>query len=218
MTKKYFPICLDVQGRKCLVAGGGAVGARKAASLEKCGAEVRVVSPVFSEKFTPLKNRISCIQKPYDPSDLDGMFLVMAATDQPDLNKKIARDAAERGILCNIADGPGLSAFILPSVIRRGDLTIAVSTSGTSPAFAKKLRKRLEEQFGEEHADFLHLMGKIRKRLVEEDHDPEQHKRIFTDLINSDLPALIKTGNTKAVDTLLAGILGRDFPFEGIRP
>ena len=216
MTEKYFPVCLDVQRKKCLVAGGGGVGARKAASLEACGAQVTVISPFFSQGFTPLKPAITCIKRSYMPSDLDGIFLVMAATNQADLNREIALDATDRGILCNIADAPDLSTFTIPSVIRQGALTLTISTSGTSPAFAKKLRKELEHQFGKEYADFLSLMGKIRKRLIKKEHAPQQHKKLFMDLIDNNLLSLVKTGDSATIDALLVHLLGQDFSLQDL--
>lgn len=217
---KYYPICLDVAGKSCLVVGGGSVGARKALTLAKCGARVNVVSPLFSDQFTITLDHntirdidaIHCIKKPYESKDLDSIFLVIGATDSARVNRQIAKDAQERQILCNIADFPEGSSFILPSIVQRGDLVITVSTSGNSPALAKKLRKELELQFGEEYATFLMLMGNIRKRLLARDHSPDTHASIFRELVNSDLLEKIASDDNEGIDKTLKQILGSNVP------
>jgi precorrin-2 dehydrogenase/sirohydrochlorin ferrochelatase len=136
------------------------------------------------------------------------MFLVMGATDDEMLNRRIHSDAERLKILCNIADRPELCNFILPAVVQRGDLVITVSTSGRSPALAKKLRKDLQVQFGDEYTVFLDLMGAIRQRLLAEAHAPEEHKPIFERLVRSDILAWIREGRWSDIDRLLAEILG----------
>jgi precorrin-2 dehydrogenase / sirohydrochlorin ferrochelatase len=207
---KYYPVNLDIRHQSCLVVGGGAVGTRKVKTLLGCGAAVTVVSPEVTNSLMALagENRISLKQRPYQASDLEDVFLVIGATDNMDLNRAIHQDARKQGKLCNIADQPDLCNFILPSVIERGDLIIAISTSGKSPAFAKKLRKQLEAQFGPEYAEFLKLMGTVRKILLERDHDPEAHRRIFENLVDQGLLESIRDGNTAHIDSLLKALLG----------
>ncbi len=207
---KYYPVNLDIRHQSCLVVGGGTVGTRKVKTLLGCGAAVTVVSPEVTNSLMALagENRISLKQRPYQASDLEDVFLVIGATDNMDLNRAIHQDARKQGKLCNIADQPDLCNFILPSVIERGDLIIAISTSGKSPAFAKKLRKQLEAQFGPEYAEFLKLMGTVRKILLERDHDPEAHRRIFENLVDQGLLESIRDGNTAHIDSLLKALLG----------
>jgi precorrin-2 dehydrogenase/sirohydrochlorin ferrochelatase len=207
---KYYPVNLDIRHQSCLVVGGGTVGTRKVKTLLGCGAKVTVVSPEVTNALLALagEHRISLEQRPYQASDLEGVFLVIGATDNMDLNRAIHHDARKQGKLCNIADQPDLCNFILPSVIERGDLIIAISTSGKSPAFAKKLRKQLEAQFGPEYAEFLKLMGAVRKILLERDHDPEAHRRIFKNLVDQGLLESIRDGNTAHIDSLLKSLLG----------
>ncbi|MBW2492639.1 MAG: bifunctional precorrin-2 dehydrogenase/sirohydrochlorin ferrochelatase, partial [Deltaproteobacteria bacterium] len=145
--------------------GGGSVGTRKVLTLLACGANVTVVSTAVTEKLHQLSNNgvIKLKERPFRTTDLDNRFLVVGATDNQELNFKIHAEAEHRGMLCNIADRPEVCNFILPSIVNRGDLIIAISTSGKSPAFAKKLRKHLEKEFGDEYAEFLNLMGAIRK-------------------------------------------------------
>ncbi len=212
----YYPIYLDIKNRKCLVVGGGAVAARKAETLAKCGAIVMVVSPDFTESLHEIEKRsaVTLVCRPYESSDLDGKFLVIGATNDEELNRNISADAQKRNMLCNIADVPDICNFILPSIICRGDFSIAISTSGKSPAFAKKLRKDLEKTFGEEYARFLTLMGAVRNKLLAEKHAPEAHKPLFEKLINSGLIDLIKNNRTEDINRLLDEILGSGYDYE----
>ncbi len=213
---KYYPVNLDIRNRKCLVVGGGAVGTRKVMTLLDCGAKVTVVSTDVAEKLQELSDSdiIKLEKRPFQISDLDEMFLVMGATDNQEINREIHSEAERLGILCNIADRPEDCNFILPAIVNRGDLIIAISTSGKSPAFAKKMRKDLEKKFGTEYAEFLKLMGEIRNKLLSEDHEPEAHKHLFEQLIKRDLVEMIKDRDIAAVNLLLFEILGEGYIFD----
>jgi precorrin-2 dehydrogenase/sirohydrochlorin ferrochelatase len=215
---RYYPVCLDLRNRNCLVVGGGSVGTRKVATLLDCGAKVTVVSPEATPRLTFLADNHSIlwIRRSFKSSDLDRIFLVIGATNDESLNLQISHEAEKNNILCNIADHPAACNFILPSVISRGDLCIAVSTSGKSPAYAKKLRHDLEDKFGSEHADFLHLMGALRKLLLEQEHTPEEHKPIFEKLIHSNIIALIKDRDEEGIDALLNDILGPGYKYDAL--
>jgi precorrin-2 dehydrogenase/sirohydrochlorin ferrochelatase len=210
---RYYPIQLDILNRPCLVVGGGAVGTRKVKALLACGARVTVVSPEATTELqeTAAQGRITLHRREYAGTDLDDIFLVIGATDREDLNRQVRSDAERRRILCNIADQPDKCNFILPAVIERGDLVITVSTSGRSPAMAKKLRRSLGRQFGEEYAVLLKLLGAIRRRLLAEAHAPEAHKPLFEEIVDSDILDLIRAGQTAEVDSLLAAVLGEGF-------
>jgi precorrin-2 dehydrogenase/sirohydrochlorin ferrochelatase len=142
------------------------------------------------------------------------MFLVIGATDNPELNLQIHTEAERVGMLCNIADRPEVCNFILPAIVNRGDLIIAISTSGKSPAFAKMMRKNLEKEFGTEYAEFLQLMGGIRNKLLNQDHEPEAHKPLFEKLIQRDLVKMIKDRDIVAINSLLFEILGEGYIFD----
>ena len=212
---RYYPVNLDIRNRKCLVVGGGSVGTRKAMTLLDCGAKVTVVSTDAAEQLLKLADHGSIILKkrPYQTSDLDGKFLVIGATNNEDSNLQIHADAELLGILCNIADRPEACNFILPSIVNRGDLVISISTSGKSPAFAKKLRKDLERDFGNEYAEFLKLMGAIRNILLAKNHEPEAHKHLFEQLISRGLIELIRDRKTTDINHLLFEILGDGYIF-----
>jgi precorrin-2 dehydrogenase/sirohydrochlorin ferrochelatase len=213
---RYYPIHLDIQNRHCLVVGGGGVGTRKVKTLLKCGAKVTVVSPEISDRLQNLAEsaRLTLKPRPYQTEDIEGMFLVIGASDDETLNRQISSDAERRNTLCNIADRPEKCNFILPSIVRRDDLVITISTSGRSPALAKKLRKKLERRFGPEYGDFLKLMGAIRSKLLSQAHEPEVHKPLFEQLIDSNLIVLIQEGKTEDINALLAKILGDGYRFE----
>lgn len=216
---KYYPVNLDVQSRRCLVVGGGKVGTRKVMTLLECGAMVTVVSPEATKKLIELADSksITLKKRHYQTADLVGTFLVIGATDKEELNWRIHVDAERMNKLCNIADRPEACNFILPSVVSQGDLILSISTSGKSPAFAKKLREDLEKQFGEEYAEFLHLMGAIRKKLLIQDHHaPDDHKPVFEKLIKKGLLEMIRDGKKEETDHLLVQVLGKGYEFESL--
>jgi precorrin-2 dehydrogenase/sirohydrochlorin ferrochelatase len=213
---RYYPVHLDIKNRNCLVVGGGAVGTRKVNTLLECGARVTVVSPNPTRQLTKLaaEGAITLTQRSYRSADLNGTFLVIGATDDENLNQLIANDAVQNNTLCNIADRPEACNFILPSIVRRGDLVITISTSGKSPALAKQLRQKLETQFGKEYAEFLLLMGAIRKKLLSQAHEPEAHKDLFNKLLDSNLIQLMQSGKTEEINSLLYKILGEGYKIE----
>ncbi len=213
---RYYPVNLDVRNRRCLVVGGGSVGKRKAITLLNCGAVVTVVSPEFDQQLLDLvfTGSISLKKRHYQTADLNGMFLVIGATNNKKLNLQIKKDAEISGILCNIVDQPEACNFILPAIVQRGDLIIAISTSGKSPAFAKKLRKDLEKKFGREYALFLRLMGAIRTRLLGRNNNPEAYNHLFERLINSNLIELIRESKIKEINAILVEILGKGYEYE----
>ena len=213
---KYYPVHLDIKNRNCLIVGGGAVGTRKVKTLLECGARVTVVSPDPTPQLTRLASEgsITLKKRAYQSDDLTGMFLVIGATDDESLNRQISKDAGRAHTLCNIADRPEVCNFILPSIVCRGDLVITISTSGKSPALAKHLRQKLETQFGREYADFLLLMGAIRKKLLSQAHEPEAHKGLFNKLIDSNILNLIHEGKKDDINALLYNILGEGYRLE----
>ena len=217
---KYYPINLNIHNRNCLVVGGGGVGTRKVITLLDCGARVTVVSPDPTPRLKKLaaEGSIQLKERSYRSDDVDQVFLVIGATDDENLNRQISKDAERVKILCNIADRPDVCNFILPAIVRRGDLAITISTSGKSPALAKRLRLDLQTQFGEEYADLLRLMGAIRDKLLRQAHEPEAHKALFNQLIDKDLIGLIKANNTKDINALLHEVLGEGFNIEDLLP
>jgi precorrin-2 dehydrogenase/sirohydrochlorin ferrochelatase len=213
---RYYPINLDVQDRECLVVGGGGVGERKVKTLLECGALVTVVTMDATESLQALasEGRIDLKTRVYEPSDMKGKFLVIGATNSEEVNEKISKDAQERGLLCNIADRPAACTFVLPAIVRQGELLIAISTSNKSPAVARRIRQTLEKEFGPEYSVLLNLMGAIRQKLLSESKSPEAHKRMFEQLLDEGLLGMIRENRTQDVDGLLKDVLGKGYTWK----
>ena len=163
-----FPIFVKLQGRRCLVVGAGTVGEPKIAGLLESGAKVRVVASRATEAVVEWAQAgaITWEARAFAPADLDGQFLVVAATNSPETNELIFREAQLRGVLCNAVDEPERCDFYYPAIVRRGQLQIAISTNGQSPALAQRLRGDLEEQFGPEYGPWLEALGRVRQELM----------------------------------------------------
>jgi siroheme synthase-like protein len=163
----YYPIFLNLQGKKCVVVGGGRVALRKVTTLLDCGADITVISPKPHAEISKLfKNKaIRLVRRNYERGDLRRAALSIAATHMKKINRKVAEESKKNGTLVNVVDDAELSDFIIPSSFRRGDLSVAVSTSGMSPALAKKIRAKLEKNIGIEYAYLLSLIAEIRSEI-----------------------------------------------------
>jgi precorrin-2 dehydrogenase/sirohydrochlorin ferrochelatase len=181
----YYPAFLDLQGRLCVVVGGGQVAERKVSGLLECGARVRLIAPEASPTLEAWakEGRVGWEGRPYREGDLAGAFLAIAATDAPEVNEAVAGEAAARRVLLNVADVPRLCTFIAPAVIRRGKVTLAVSTGGLSPALARRLRQELEQSRALQYADLAELVSQLRADLRKRDVqvDPEQWQTALSD-------------------------------------
>jgi len=163
----YYPILLNIQGKRCVVIGGGKVALRKVKMLLDCGANIMVISPKPHPDMVKLskKKALRLTQRNYETQDLRKAAVVIACTDVKEVNRKVADDAKKARVLVNVADDAEPSDFTLPSFFRRGNLLVAVSTSGVSPALARRIRTKLEKDFGEEYASLLSLIGEVRSTL-----------------------------------------------------
>jgi precorrin-2 dehydrogenase/sirohydrochlorin ferrochelatase len=166
-TTTYYPVFLNLQEKKCVVIGAGDVALRKIRMLLHCGAKVTVISPTVRMKVSRLAKAgfIELQRRSYRRGDLKKAAVVISATNRGGVNQAVMDEARRHGILINVVDDPGRSDFIVPSLFRRGGLTIAISTSGMSPALAKKIRVRLEADFGGEYISLLNLVEQIRSQL-----------------------------------------------------
>lgn len=176
-----FPIFVKLAGRRCLVVGGGSIAESKIESLLTAGASVTVVSPTLTAGLARQQRQAPFVWEPrrFELSDLDGVFLVIAATSEDATNEMIFREADRRGILCNAVDQPPRCHFYFPAVVRRGELQIAISTAGLSPSLAQRLRKDFEAQFGPEYAEWLEWLGTVRQALMQRDIDFSKRKRML---------------------------------------
>ncbi len=201
-----FPMFMKLDGRQILVVGAGKVGEPKIAGLLETGARIRVVAleatPAVREWAKT--GRIELDLRPFVSSDLDGAFLAVVATSSRTLNERIYRDAQIRRVLCNVVDVPDLCDFFYPSVVRRGDLQIAVSTAGQSPSLAQKIRQQLEKQFGPGYAEWVGELGATRKLILGSDLDKERKLELLHSLASreaveaalAEIPELVAKGES----------------------
>ncbi len=166
-SSSYYPLFLNVSGKKCVVVGGGQVALRKVEAFLSHGADVEVISPDLCSGLHRLADNgeIAVLRRHYQSGDLAGALIVVAATDDHSINIEVAKEAKESAVLVNVVDDADNSDFIVPSSVRRGDITIAISTAGRSPALARKIRSRLEKEFGDEYAALALLIDEVRTEV-----------------------------------------------------
>jgi precorrin-2 dehydrogenase/sirohydrochlorin ferrochelatase len=203
-----YPIFLNIQGKNCVVIGGGNVALRKVKVLLDCGANVKMICPKPHPEIVKLSKEraIHFIQRDYEKEDLRDAAIAFACTDVKKVNRKVAVDAKEAGVLVNVADDPRPSDFIIPSFFRKGNLTVAISTAGVSPALARKIRTKLEKSFGKEYGPLLSIIGEIRSAIKKRGIilEPE----IWQEALNLDsLIHLLQAGQREKVKTYLMGKL-----------
>jgi siroheme synthase-like protein len=206
----YFPIVLEMTGRRCLVIGGGAAAERKIARLLEVGAEVTVVSPEVTKtisgwsKSHSIQLKIRC----YQSGDLAGYQLVFVATDDDAVNDRVYREGRNCGAWVNTADDPARCDFILPSVLRRGELAVAVSTGGASPATARVIREELEDYFTDDYARLVQIAAEARCELREK--SIVASPGVWNDALTGEFRRLLKEGKTGPAKELLLKRLGAD--------
>lgn len=180
-----YPVVLRLAGRRCVVVGGGAVAARKVGTLVRSGADVVVVAPEIAPEIEAFVDSggVRVERRPFEPADLDGALLAFAATDQRDVNRAVAEAADERGVLANVSDDPSASDFNNPGLVRRRDITLAVSTGGRSPAFTRFLREQLQDWLTDARCALLELVAEVRRdmRSAGKSLDSERWRRAIED-------------------------------------
>lgn len=206
---KYYPVFLDVRDRSCVVVGGGKVAERKAVALFDAGADLTVVSPELTPHLRELadKGKITYHPKTFNEQDLAGAYLVIAATNDALVNDAVARTCRKHDILVNVATSPDEGTFIVPSVVERGDLLIAISTCGDSPALARRVREELERTYGPEYGVFLEKMALLRRRLLQEVPNEDDRRKVFQALVDADILYLLKAGQVHEADHRIAEIV-----------
>jgi precorrin-2 dehydrogenase/sirohydrochlorin ferrochelatase len=194
--KRYYPMMLDICGKVCLVVGGGRVAERKVVSLLEAGAAVRVVSMDVSPKLEAMacRGEIELTKRAYQSGDSKGCPIVFAATNFPDINEEVFREAAADGAWVNVANRPDLSSFTVPSVIRRGKLLLSVSTGGASPSVSKRIADELEAAYGVEYEIYLDFLSDMRLKVQSRVKDTEIRQQIFKRMLDWDLLGKIRDG------------------------
>jgi precorrin-2 dehydrogenase/sirohydrochlorin ferrochelatase len=206
----FYPICLDLEGKTCVVVGGGRVAERKVLGLLSCSAQVSVISPELTEELLCLQNEgiIKWINREYRPGDLEQAFLVIAATDDEETQKQVYEEAAKHNRLLNVADVPRRCNFILPATLRQGDLTISISTAGKSPALAGKLRMELEKRFGKEYRVLVDILGAIRPVILASGLSQSDNEQLFKQLLHDDMAGWIRTSDWSSLENHFGRVLG----------
>ena len=206
---KFYPAYLDLRGRTCVVVGGGQVAERKALALFDAGADLTIVSPRLTSVLQDLagRNKILHRNKHFEEQDVHGAFLVIAATDALSVNESVARVCRPLGILVNVATAPDSGSFIVPSVVERGDLLIAVSTCGDSPALARRVREELERTYGPEYGVFLEKMSVLRRLLMEKVAEEDVRRKVFQAVVDADVLSLLKAGKVHEADRCIEEIV-----------
>lgn len=197
----HYVVSLDLSDKLCLVIGGGNVAERKVHSLLESDALVRVVGPKLTPGLRDMveSGRILYRQGQYRPADLNNIFLVISATDNKEVNRQVAEDCATRNLLVNIVDDPVKCNFFVPAVVKRGALSIAVSTGGKSPLLARKIREELETTYGLEYGEFLDLIADIRKDVINNISDKKKKKEILENMVCDEVLDYLKSGRMDMV-------------------
>lgn len=208
--KVFYPMFVDIEGRRCLVVGGGPVATEKTEKLLDHGAVVRLVSPAITPELRALVDGGQIAEhheRPYDPADLDGCFIVIAATNLDAINRMVWQDAEARGVICNVVDVPPLCNYIVPSIVRRGELAIAISTGGASPVVAKHIRRDIQQRYGPEWQALVDLMRDLRDELKVRYTDMASRRDAMERLMETDIVERLADHDHDAVRTLVREIL-----------
>lgn len=207
----YYPVFLELSGRTCLVVGAGGVGCRKIATLLECPVrQIRVID--LAELDANLQalledERVSYTQRPFTPQDVEGCTLVFAATSSRETNDAVVKACADRGILCNCADAPKDSSFIVPALAEQGNISIALSTGGGSPALARKIREDLDAWLGERYAGISELLTRLRPLVLALRHETRQNTTLFRSLVDSPLSEALQRRDRRECESLLKELL-----------
>jgi precorrin-2 dehydrogenase/sirohydrochlorin ferrochelatase len=206
-----YPMMLDLAGRRAVVVGGGKVALRKARSLADAGAAVRVVAPDLLPEFAA-DGRFECAAEKYAARHLAGALIVVASTDDEAVNAQVAADARAAGVLVNVVDRPALCDYIVPALVERGRLLLAISTGGAAPSLARKLRERLEKEIGPEYAVYCDVMDEVRGEVQSRGLSEEVRRRVFERLSEGDIVAAARGGAgalRQAMDAAIEDVLGK---------
>jgi precorrin-2 dehydrogenase/sirohydrochlorin ferrochelatase len=207
-----YPLFLNIQGRLCVVVGGGDVAARKVEALLECGADVRVVSPeaVPEIEAAARNGKITWLRQNFDESTLEGAYVAVAATDDEAVNRRACDACRAARILINVVDVPPLCDFHVPSVVRRGDVVIAIGTGGKAPAMSRRIRKRIQAAVGPEYGALLEIMGELRAGVQERFATPDDRKRVWERILDSDALAELAAGREPEARALIRDIIEQE--------
>ena len=212
----FYPVYLNLKGKRVVVIGGGDVAERKVASLLGTGASIVVISPEVTPQLSSLANehRIDLRKRSYAHGDCTGATLVLSATDDPEVGRQVFQEGTACGALVNTADQPALCDFIMPAVVRRGDVAIAISTGGTSPGLAARLRRKISRLVGPEYTRLAQLLSQARPEIRRRIHSESERKALHYRILDSDIISCLKQNDTAGAERLLRKII-EDFACQG---
>ncbi len=208
--KVLYPMFVDLEGRRCLVVGGGPIAAERARKLLDHGAAVRLVSPQVTSELARMIDDGAIGEhraRTYRPEDLEGCFLVIAATNLDPINRMVWQDAEARNMVCNVVDAPPLCNFVVPSVVRRGELAIAVTTGGASPVVARRIGRELDEMYGPEWEGLIALLREMRDDLKQRHPDMPGRRQAVEALMETDVLRLLAEGDERAAADLARRVM-----------
>ena len=209
----YYPVYIQLHEQPCVVIGGGKIAEGKVEGLLAAGARVAVISPDLTPRLYQLteQGQISYVSRTYQPGDLTGAFLVISATDQTKINRQVWEEASANRQLVNVVDDTPHCNFIAPAILRKGDLTIAISTAGKAPALAVRLKEQFQKEIGPEYERFLELAGQLREPLAHRIPDFETRKSLWYELVDSDILDLLARGDELTAKQRISEVVGFHF-------
>ena len=209
----YYPVYIEMREQPCVVIGGGKIAESKVEGLLAAKANVTVISPDLTANLRELveEKKITYIARAYQPGDLTGAFMVICATDQTQINHQVWQEASANRQLVNVVDDTPRCNFIAPSILRKGDLSIAISTSGKAPALAVRLKEHLQRELGPEYERFLELAGELREPLARQVPDFETRKAIWYELVDSEILDVLARGDETAAREIISRVVGFEF-------
>jgi precorrin-2 dehydrogenase len=215
----FYPVFLNLKNKRIVVIGGGAVAERKVESLLGTGASIVLISPEVTARLDSLakKNRIQLQRRAYAPGDCAGAALVFSATDDADVSSAVFQEAKQGGTLVNTADQPSLCDFIMPAVVRRGDVAISISTGGTSPGLASQLRRKIGRIIGPEYAKLTELLSRARPEIRRQIPDSAERKALHYRILNSDILDLLRGDDLAGAERRLREIVRKPQRHKGTK-
>ena len=209
----YYPVYLEMRDQPCVMIGGGKIAEGKVDGLLAVNAKVTVIAPDITPHLQDLadQKQITYLARAYKPGDLTNAFMVICATDQTKINHQVWQEAMANRQLVNVVDDTPRCNFIAPSILRQGDLTIAISTSGKAPALAVRLKERLRREIGPEYERFLELAGELREPLADHIPDFETRKALWYELVDSEILDVLASGDEVHAREIISRVVGFDF-------
>jgi precorrin-2 dehydrogenase/sirohydrochlorin ferrochelatase len=212
----YYPVYLQLHEQPCTVIGGGKIAEGKVDGLLAGDARVKIISPELTPHLHDLvaQNKIEYIAREYQHGDLSGAFMVICATDKAEINRQVWEEGSTNRQLVNVVDDTPRCNFIAPAILRKGELTIAISTAGRAPAIAVRLKERLDREIGPEYERFLDLAAQLREPIAKHIPDFETRKALWYQLVDSGILDVLARGDTPAAINMISEVVG--FPFEPV--